>query len=109
MRAGALSHQVQIQSLVSVQDPNTGIITNAWTTFATVWAEVRPLSSREFIAAAASQSKVSATMKIRYLAGIKPSMRVLDGANVYNVEGVLPDPQSGREWITLPCSEVLSG
>ncbi|TKE23299.1 head-tail adaptor protein, partial [Klebsiella pneumoniae] len=24
---------------------------------------------------------------------------------IYNIEGVLPDPRSGREYLTLPCSE----
>jgi SPP1 family predicted phage head-tail adaptor len=109
MQAGKLSHSVQIQSLVSAQDAGTGIITESWDTFATVWAEVRPLSAREFIAAAASQSKVTATVKIRYLADIKPSMRVVDGADIYQVEGVLPDPKSGREYLTLPVSQILTG
>lgn len=109
MNPGALSHRVTIQSVVDAQDTNTGIITPGFATFATVWAEVRPLSAREFIAAAASQSKVTATVKIRYLAGIKPSMRVVDGADIYQVEGVLNDPHSGREWITLAVSQVISG
>ena len=109
MNPGALSHRVSIQSLVTVQDESTGNFVDTWPVFAVVWAEVRPLSAREFIAAAAAQSKVSATIKIRYLAGIKPSMRVVDGADIYQVEGVLNDPKSGREWITLACSQVVSG
>jgi hypothetical protein len=34
---------------------------------------------------------------------------VVDGEHRYNIEGVLPDPKSGREYLTLPCSEVISG
>ena len=109
MRAGELRHRVVIQSMAETQDPNTGIITSGWATFATVWAEVRPLSAREFVAAAAAQSKVTAMIKIPYLAGVKPSMRIVDGAGVYNVEGVLPDPKSGIEYLTLPASQVISG
>ena len=48
-------------------------------------------------------------IKIPYLAGVKPSMRIVDGAGVYNVEGVLPDPKSGKEFLTLPASQIVTG
>ncbi|MBI4291322.1 MAG: phage head closure protein [Betaproteobacteria bacterium] len=109
MQSAKLNHLVVIKSLVSSQDVTTGIVTPSWVTFATVWAEVRPASVREFIAAGISESKVSAAIKIRFLAGIKPSMRVEDGDDLYNIEGVLPDPKTGREYITLPASQILTG
>ncbi len=109
MRSGKLRHEVTIQSLVPVQDGTTGEIADTWTLFATVRAEVRPASVREFIAAGAEQSKVTAAVTIRYLAGIKPSMRILHGDRVYNIENALPDFKSGREYITLPCSDIIEG
>lgn len=104
-----LRHRVAIQSLVPVQDDTTGNITDTWSTFATVWAEIRPLNAREFIAAAAAQSKVTEMVTIRYIAGVKQSMRILHRAQILNVEGVLPDQKSGIEYLTLPVSEVQSG
>jgi SPP1 family predicted phage head-tail adaptor len=109
MQAGKLRHLVTIQLDEGLQNSDTGVITNDWQPFVTVWAEVRPLSAREFIAAAASQSKVTATVKIRYLAGIKPSMRIVDGEHTYQIEGALGDLRSGKEYLTLPCSEVIQG
>lgn len=103
------NHRITIQSLVASQDGTTGIITETWAMFAVVSADVRPSSVREFVAAGISDSKVSAAIEIDYLDGIKPSMRILHGAHVYNVEGVLPDPNSGIEWLTLPVSEVQNG
>ena len=110
MQAGALRHRITIQSMAETMDQNTGIITTAWAPFATdVPADVHPLSAREFVAAAASQSKVTATIKIRYLAGLKASMRAVQGEKTWNIEGVLPDPKSGKEYLTLPVSEVSGG
>lgn len=110
MQAGRLRHRVTIESLVPVKDGTTGVITDTWEEFAAnVPAEVKPLSVREFISGAANQSKVTTMVVIRYMAGIKPSMRLLHGDHVFNIEGHLPDPKSGTEYLTLPCSEVQSG
>jgi SPP1 family predicted phage head-tail adaptor len=104
-----LRHRITIQSLVNSQDETTGIMTSTYETFAVVYAEVHPLSAREFIAANMAQSNVTARITIRYLAGIKPSMRILHGDSVFNIEGVLADPRSGIEYLTLPVSEVVYG
>ena len=109
LRAGSLNHRVTIQSLESVQDETTGNITEEWTEFAEVWANIRPATVREFIDAGAEQTSFVVSVQIRYVPGILPSMRILHEDHVYNIEGVLPDPHSGREWLTLPCSEVIEG
>lgn len=110
MRAGVLRHFVTIEELVPVQDAGTGVITEDWVVFqANVPAEVHPSSVREFVAADAEQSKATGWVRIRYVAGVKQSMRILHGDQVFNILGVLPDPKSGREYLTLPVSEVQSG
>lgn len=109
MQAGKLRHQVVIQRLVPVQDETTGEITETWEDFATEWAEVRPASVREFIAANIEESEITAKVLIRYRPGIKASMHIIHGSQVFNIEGVLSDPKSGIEYLTLPVSEVQSG
>jgi SPP1 family predicted phage head-tail adaptor len=109
MRSGTLRHEVTIQSLVPVQDAATGNITDTWTLFATVRAEVRAATLREFIAAGAEQAQLTAVITIRYLEGIKPSMRILHGDHVYNIKSGLFDPKSGREYLVLPCSDIIEG
>jgi SPP1 family predicted phage head-tail adaptor len=79
----------------------------AWETVAEVWAEVAPLSSREFIAAQSVQSEVRAKITIRARA-IEPTMRIVHAGKVYNIAGVLPDNVSGQEYITLPVSEGVN-
>lgn len=108
MQAGKLRHRVTIQKNTPVKDYDSGDWVDNWSDVATVWAAIEPLSAREFIAAQSTQSKVTARIVIRYRPGIDSSMRLLHSVQgnttIYNIEGVLPDPNSGREYLTLPVS-----
>lgn len=107
--AGRLRHRVTFQARQNVQDPVTGetVITwvDAWTNIA---AAVEPLSASERISAQAQHSEVSARITVRPLPGLTARHRVLHNGRVYNIEGVIPDPDSGQEWATLPVSEGAS-
>jgi SPP1 family predicted phage head-tail adaptor len=105
MRAGKLRHHVTLQRAEFSQDPVTGEVTPSWVEVAKVWAAIEPLSGREFIAAAASQSEVTARVVIRYRPGVTSAMRLLHRGKLYNIQGVLADVDSGLDYLTLPCSE----
>lgn len=109
--SGTLRHRIAIQSQTEAQDPETGEITVAWGTVAgmeSVPAEIVPLSAKEFIAAQATQSEIVARIVIRYRAGITAKMRAVHGSKHYNIRGVLADPKTGLDWLTLPVSEGLT-
>lgn len=107
--AGRLRHRIDIQEPQSSQDPITGEIIHSWVT---VWpavpAAVEPLSVREFIAAQAVQSEISARITIRYRDGLLPTMRILHNGRIYNPAGWLADPVRGNEYLTAPCSEGVN-
>ena len=104
MASGKLRHRVRIEEQVHATDEDTGAVSTSWQFVAVVWAAIEPLSAREFIAAAATQSAITARITIRYRPGMRASMRILHGSSIYNIQGVLPDLESGREYLTLPCS-----
>lgn len=105
LKAGRLRHRVDIQSKSNVQDPVTGEITTTWVnTWTAVPASIEPLSAREFIAAQAVQSMVTARITLRYRAGLDASMRIVHKGTIYNPAGFLADPDSGIEYVTIPCS-----
>lgn len=105
LKAGRLRHRVDIQSRSNVQDPVTGEITTTWVnTWTAVPAAVEPLSAREFIAAQAVQSMVTARITLRYRAGLDASMRIVHNGTIYNPAGFLADPDSGLEYLTIPVS-----
>lgn len=103
--AGDLVHRVELQREVETQDPDTGEMTRDWQTYGAAWARVAPISVRNFIAAAADQSEVRAQITIRHRDDVQAEDRVLHRGLAYRVLGVLPDPESGLEYITLPVSE----
>ena len=68
MQAGKLRHRITLQKPVKVQDPETGSVENIWQDLAQLWAEVSPLSAREFVSARqckmpSLQGLLSATVK----------------------------------------------
>lgn len=104
IEAGKLRHRVTIQHPGSIQDQVTGEVVNGWTDVAKVWAAVEPVSGRELIASQASQSQIETRIVIRYRTDMNSKMRVLHRGMIYNIEALLPDKDSGLEYITLMCS-----
>ena len=105
IRAGKLRHRPMLQRFEVAVNPETGDREQRWVDVHKVWASIEPLSAREFIAAAASQSKVTARIVTRRNASITHNMRFVYKGKIYNIEGVLPDADSGEEYQTHPVSE----
>ncbi|TVO53163.1 phage head closure protein [Denitromonas halophila] len=105
LNAGKLRHRITIEQPVHGQNPATGEIVTTWISVAeNISAAIEPLSVREFIAAQATQSKVSARIVIRYRTGLSPAMRITTATgSIYNILGILPDADSGREYLTMAC------
>lgn len=111
--AGRLRHRVDLQRRVETQNQTTGEVTYTWETFAAnVACEVSPLSVKEFIASAALQSEVDTKIILRYRTDVVAKSRALqtvDGiVTAYNIAGVLRDPKTGLEWMTLPCQSGVN-
>src|SRR5690554_3243133 len=106
--AGRLRHRVMLQRQEETRDPESGAVTVNWVDVDPLWASVEPLSAREFIAAQATQSKVSARITIRYRDDVTAKDRMSYHGKVYNIEGVLPDLDSGLEYLTLPVSQGVN-
>ena len=108
MRSGKLRHRITIQERSKSQDATTGEEVKTWINFATVSASIEPLSVKDLLAAQGVKSEMTARITIRYLDDITPDMRILYRDKTYNIEGVLPDMKSGREYLTLPVSEGVN-
>lgn len=108
MRAGPLRHRITIERPAYQQDPLTGEMVASWVLVAKPWARIESLSARDFIAAAASQSEITTRITIRFREGVDSTMRILHRGKIYNIHGVLADPDSGLEYLTLPCSEGVN-
>lgn len=103
VQAGRFRHRVTIQSKVVSRD-SAGGVTESWTTFAkNVPAAIDTITGRENVSSEQITSSVTTEISIRWRPGLTAIMRVLHKDDVYNVEGVIPDSDSGRKIITLLC------
>lgn len=105
LNAGRLRHRVRLESLVLTQDPDTGVTSETWQTVVDSLAcAIEPLSVKDLIAAQTVKSSVAVRLVLRWRSGLTLGMRFIgsDGT-VYRPQGFLPDPDSGREYVTAPC------
>lgn len=106
LNAGRLRHRVRIEAPTRTQDPSTGAMTTTWQPLATVAASIEPLSVKDYIAGQQLKSQVSTRIVMRYRDDITPACRLVDTVKgtTYSVAGILPDADSGREYITVAAS-----
>lgn len=79
-----------------------------WTTQATVWASITPLSGREFVEAKQRQIDATVRITIRYRADMlpTPNWRVKFGSRIYDIDSVINRDERGRT-VDLMCREVM--
>ncbi len=107
LAAGKLRHRVVLQANVQVQD-SAGDWVQGWHSMGTVWAAIAPVSGREFIQSQGTQAEVTARITVRARNDITAGWRVVHGAMVYDIKGVLPDVDSGLEYLTLVCTQGVN-
>lgn len=115
VNAGDLRHRVAIQERVEEQDEDSGAIFWTWETvndergdWSSLAAQKLPLSAREFEAAAAIQAQVSTRFVMRWMTGVAPKMRLVHDGKTYDINGVMEDQDTGRDYMTLSCTEGVN-
>lgn len=109
MKAEKFNHRIDIEQRQRSQDSTSGDTTESWVpVWQSVPASIEYLSVRDFIASRAAQSEIVARITIRYREGLDASMRIVHNGKIYNPQGWLPDNDSGREYLTAPCSEGVN-
>ena len=100
MKAGKLDQRVTLEQLVAIGDSWGGIV-EAWAPLMSVWAAVEPLVGREYLAAQAAQSEVTARVTMRYRPGITAQDRVIHEGTIYNIVSVIDVRSQGRELVLM--------
>lgn len=106
MRAGTLRHLVELQSPSLAQNAY-GEPIESWTTYAAVWAAIRPLSAVETPQAPQATPIATHQVTLRYTTGVTSGHRIKFGTRYLNVESVLNTDERNRE-LLLQCREVQS-
>ncbi len=84
--ATTLTERVTLQQRSASVDA-LGQQSTSWTDVATVWAEVKPLSARDFQAAEQTQASSSIRVHIRNRAGVVATMRIQWDGRPWDIVG----------------------
>jgi len=104
LRSGIMDQKAEIQtptdSVNSIGEPEL-----AWSTFATRWIAVLPLSGNEAINAMANEASVTHRVRMRYTPGLKPKMRLISESRTFEILSVVE--RGRREEHELMVAEVV--
>lgn len=87
MRAGKLDRRITIEQAAYSQD-DFGQEQPVWTTFAERAAQRMDMKGTERFAANQVMATITATFRIRYLPGLKPTMRIVHEGKTYDITGI---------------------
>lgn len=107
MRAGTLRHRIVIQTPTGSKTA-TGRPNRSWATFATRWASVSPVSGSESQNVDGLEGRVTHEVRLRYLAGVTPKMRVSHDSRTLEILGVRNGRNERDRELILECREVVS-
>lgn len=100
--SGKLRHVISIQQRVDVEDAEYGGTSSTWEdAHAGVRAEKKPLTGRQIMAAKAVQSEAKVCFRFRFIDGIDPTMRIVEGGNSYEIVGDPVDMFGEGRWLEV--------
>jgi SPP1 family predicted phage head-tail adaptor len=106
MRAGKLRRRVSIEHPAQIRGASGASTTN-WVELARVWAGYDPAATGGDRLAGDQRTAVQTRIcRIRYRDGVTPKMRLVDGANVYEIVDVADDDKTRELVLTLKAVEA---
>ena len=75
MQVGRMRYRIEIQDYKSTQDAD-GFETREWMTVHTVWADIAPVSGKEYMASNRETAEITNKIYIRFRSGIKSTMKI---------------------------------
>ena len=105
MRAGDLDQRISVERLSGGVDELGQPLPDTWAPLFTCWAAVEPLVGREYIAAQAAVSEVTAKIRMRFRPWMTAEDRVIHDGTIYNIVSVI-DVRSDHRELVLMCKAV---
>ena len=105
MRAGKLRHRLALQNSIQTYDANGGPI-DTFSTFATVWGSVGPVSGREKEFGDQITAEATHAVRIRYDSTIGVESQIVHLTRTLKIINVLDTDDRAIEQVLL-CKELL--
>ena len=98
---GRRRHRGVLQSKTETRGDAGGVVIS-WTTEATVWISIEPISGKEYSAIQQTQNEASVRITLRYYSGLDETWRVVNGGRAYSIVDAINDDDLNRD-LTLMC------
>ena len=106
LQPGALRHTVSIEKPVETTNAY-GEREVTWVAHKSDWrASIEPLAGRELWQAQQVQADVSHRVRIRYVAGVTPRMRIVFGTRTFQISSITNTEERNVELVLL-CREAV--
>jgi SPP1 family predicted phage head-tail adaptor len=102
-----MRHRVTIQQRSAVRDAAGGV-RDAWEDVATRWASLDRATGSEVWASAQRSGRVPVVLRLRYLSGVLPGMRLLYDERPHNILSAV-DQAGRREELIITAEELVEG
>ena len=107
MKISKLRHFIEIQHRIESKN-EFGEAEYTWEEFVKTWAEIKPITSKEFFSAQGVQNETTHRVIIRYITGIKPDMRIIFENRVFEITSIR-DYFERHKFLEIMCKENLNG
>jgi len=105
MRIGPLRHRVAINNPAASQDEYGDDSARTYTTAATVWASVEPISGREMLSAQQQHAETSHRIRMRFTTNVTQESRLVWESRTFEVVSLI-DNKETKQMIELLCKEI---
>jgi SPP1 family predicted phage head-tail adaptor len=100
---GQLRERLELQSATDTLD-SYGQPARAWTTYATVWANVVPSGGSEPVIADQQSPQRNFKITVRFLSGVSSTHRAVMGSRAFNFVSVI-DLEERSKWLEIQATE----
>ena len=104
MKAGQLDQRISVERFTRTED-ELGQPIESWAHLFDCWAAVEPLTGREYLAAQAAVSEVTARIRMRFRPWMTAQDRVIHNGTIYGIESLV-DVRSGNRELVLMCKAM---
>uniref|UniRef100_A0A6H1ZBS3 Putative head-tail joining protein n=1 Tax=viral metagenome TaxID=1070528 RepID=A0A6H1ZBS3_9ZZZZ len=101
---GDLNKRIEIQAPTRVSD-GMGSFTETWSTIATVFCALWPLSATETVQSMQTGMTISHRIRVRWRSVLRPSWRLKFGQRYFNIVSIL-NPGERNEYLDILAKEA---
>lgn len=95
MRSGELKQRIELQ--IPTRSQSSGEWLDTFTTQATIWGAIEPLSGNRLFLAQQANSQIQGVCRIRYREGVTPRMRLKFGTRIFQIVSIINRDEANQE------------